>query len=364
MKKFFYISLFLSSIFTTFTINVTGQDLPMVCAGITTTYRVEGVPNSIFNWTITDPNGNPLPASNYTITGDLIEINWPSNLIGGIYTFSVVETTEFGCVGAPWDQQHIILNTETLYVPVQGNQEVFFACEGNSVYLDPGLFDKYRWTIDNSTNRIFVTTTEDTYKVQLGNFNGSCTYDTIQARFYPLPTVWLGNDTLLFGNQIHELDAYDPDFTAYKWYSNNTLLDNEIFATYTVDGLSGNRTIKVTVTDFNGCENSDEISISSADYDQLEVPSAFTPNGDGINDVWYFPRKIDNNDVKPYIDNRDVQVFSRTGKLVWKSNDSKEFWDGRDLNGKTLPMDSYHYIIRFNIGLKTYTKKGSVTIVR
>ena len=50
--------------------------------------------------------------------------------------------------------------------------------------------------------------------------------------------------------------------------------------------------------------------------------------------------------------------------MVWESDGPFKAWDGKDLGGRELPMDSYHYIIRFKVGGDVYTYKGSVTIVR
>lgn len=308
--------------------------------------------------------------------GDSIEVFWDeSKYIGGIYTLEVTETNDFGCTG-PRYTADLMLNTNTLFIPVDDNDYLVTACAGLSVDLNPGSFKYYSWSkppilTELSTEQIYTTTEAGTYKVRLVGFNQSCTYDTLRAFFYPLPYVWLGNDTTLFASQTLTLDATD-NFSAYKWFDNGIDLNlNPLTSTLTVDGLSGNKTYKVTVTDINGCENSDDIKVSAADYSNLKIPAAFTPNGDQINDVWVFPRSNvqgDNAELYKYFDNVnvkvDVKVFSRWGKLVWESSSKFKFWDGKDMNGRDLPMDSYHYIIRFKINGKEYDYKGSVTIIR
>lgn len=373
MKRYFYILLFLFSVLTIATNHAIAQivqpALPMVCSGSISKYGVNGVGGSSFTWTITSPSNVVIPYTPLNANQDSISISWGNTFEGGIYSFSVLETTSSGCVGVPFEDAFIILNTNSFYLPVQGNQEVFVACEGESIELDPGLFKNYLWSVTNApTTQTYITTLEGTYQVRLVDFNNSCTFDTIQARFNPLPTVWLGNDTILFANQTLELDAFDPTFDTYKWYNTIPIGTTPIGTsqTLTVDGLSGNKTYTVTVTDNNGCVNSDEINVGAANYRDLKIPSVFTPNGDQINDKWYFPRidKESNQDLYVYFDDVDVNVYNRTGKLVWNSTKTFVPWDGKDLNGRDLPMDSYHYIIRFRISGHEYMYKGSITIIR
>jgi hypothetical protein len=50
--------------------------------------------------------------------------------------------------------------------------------------------------------------------------------------------------------------------------------------------------------------------------------------------------------------------------MVWNSSGMFRPWNGKDLGGRELPMDSYHYVIRLNVDGKVFLYKGSVTIVR
>lgn len=87
----------------------------------------------------------------------------------------------------------------------------------------------------------------------------------------------------------------------------------------------------------------------------LEIPNAFSPNGDGINDVW-------NIIGKEYYPDIVVTIYNRWGQAVWKSVRGYPVpWDGRSL-GKALPVDSYHYIIEFHD--RSEPLAGTVTIVR
>jgi gliding motility-associated-like protein len=87
------------------------------------------------------------------------------------------------------------------------------------------------------------------------------------------------------------------------------------------------------------------------------VPNAFTPNGDGFNDIW----QIRDVFVKDYV----LKVYDRWGKLMFETIDKNQQWNGKTADGNPAPDDAYIYIL-------TYTgwrgevgnEKGNVTIIR
>lgn len=88
----------------------------------------------------------------------------------------------------------------------------------------------------------------------------------------------------------------------------------------------------------------------------FDVPSGFSPNGDGINDVFL---------VRGFgISKFNLKVFNRWGQLVFESNDPKVGWDGR-FKGQLQPMDAYAYsvVLEFSDGQKG-SRTGSVTLLR
>ena len=110
----------------------------------------------------------------------------------------------------------------------------------------------------------------------------------------------------------------------------------------------------VWVTDAKGCRSYAilELELGHMTY---SIPNAFTPNGDGINETWLIA----------VLDNKPealVQVYDRTGRLLFESQGPYTAWDGRDLEGNPLPMGSYFYLIRVNPGDRPVT--GTVTIIR
>jgi len=87
---------------------------------------------------------------------------------------------------------------------------------------------------------------------------------------------------------------------------------------------------------------------------QIVIPSAITPNGDGINDVWNI------NNLQSY-PGCTVEVDNRYGQIVYRSTGYNKPWDGTS-NGKSLPVGTYYYVINLNNG--NLPLSGYVEIIR
>lgn len=93
-------------------------------------------------------------------------------------------------------------------------------------------------------------------------------------------------------------------------------------------------------------------------YPQIFVPTAFTPNGDGRNDLF----EIFISPPAPY----RCRIYDRWGVLVFDNqNDPSRFWDGT-YQGKLVPEDAYVFVIEYRIPLsdKVYVRQGTVTLIR
>jgi gliding motility-associated-like protein len=109
----------------------------------------------------------------------------------------------------------------------------------------------------------------------------------------------------------------------------------------------------LTVTPANGC-SIDEDQVTVTVYEKIVIPSTFTPNNDGVNDIW----NIEALETYPQ---GTITVFTRNGKQVFQSKGYGKPWDGK-LNGALLPTGTYYYVI----DLKNDTPKlsGWVLLVR
>ena len=123
-----------------------------------------------------------------------------------------------------------------------------------------------------------------------------------------------------------------------------------------LEGLYGGN-YRIDVIDANNCIQNRQSSIVvliDAEIDCLQIPAAFSPNGDGFNDTW----QIDNLHMFPRI---LIQVYNRWGQLVYDGNANSPFWDGTH-NDKPVPTGAYIYHIDLYNDRRPVT--GVVTIVR
>ena len=102
-----------------------------------------------------------------------------------------------------------------------------------------------------------------------------------------------------------------------------------------------------------GCELVYDYVLDS-EYDCAEIPTGFSPNGDGVNDYWVIGA------MDEYID-AEVEVYNRWGQLVFHSPDNKQYWDGT-WQGKNMPTADYFYIIKDVYG--ETLSNGRVTLRR
>ncbi len=116
-------------------------------------------------------------------------------------------------------------------------------------------------------------------------------------------------------------------------------------------------TYTLVVTDVNGCAASDEILVVVKDEYEIYVPNAFSPNGDGLNDIF---QPIDFGGTR----NAVMQIFNRWGAKVFETNNIRSGWDGT-FNGKLANSGVFVYRItgEFLDGTP-FDRTGSVTLFR
>lgn len=114
--------------------------------------------------------------------------------------------------------------------------------------------------------------------------------------------------------------------------------------------------VAATITTYDKTDTTVYIHIGVVDCG-LWIPTAFTPNGDGLNDEFLVRAPAD-------INRYECTIYDRTRGLLFRSQNILQGWDGT-FNGKPLPFGSYFYIITYYdaLGVK-HVEKGQVTLIR
>jgi gliding motility-associated-like protein len=133
---------------------------------------------------------------------------------------------------------------------------------------------------------------------------------------------------------------------------------NDVLYWSSEDPAAGRTTFKIVVRvtdrDFNTLDRVFEITRLRKRVEDIEIYNTFTPEGDGINDNWGVP------EVRYYRGAR-IQVFERSGKRVFYTEDADIRWDGT-YNGKDMPVGSYYWVLEVR---ETGTvRKGIVNLLR
>ncbi|MEZ4938154.1 MAG: gliding motility-associated C-terminal domain-containing protein [Crocinitomicaceae bacterium] len=185
---------------------------------------------------------------------------------------------------------------------------------------------------------------------------GVCTtsdtiYVTVAAPF----TVNAGADVQILLGQSTQIGGSPtgPDSTTFAWSPSYFLNDSTIA---NPDVIEPQQTTQYTVyvTDTNGCVYSDSVIVEVVP--DIIIINGFTPNGDGVNDVWEL-------DFAIYFPDIEVFVYNRWGEELFRSSGYAVPWDGK-YNGKDLPVGTYYYIIQLNDIKYPEPFAGPVTIMR
>ncbi len=140
-----------------------------------------------------------------------------------------------------------------------------------------------------------------------------------------------------------------------KWEPTDNLLITDRLSTTISDDFNSSIKYTVKATDPTGCQTATStVTILKKLCIDLTIPSFFTPNNDGNNDIWtvYGLEETVNSNVK---------IFDRWGKLIFEFNPNTEGWDGT-YNGRNCPSTDYWYAIDCDEIDKVYT--GHFTLLR
>ncbi|MBX9781613.1 MAG: PKD domain-containing protein [Chitinophagaceae bacterium] len=147
--------------------------------------------------------------------------------------------------------------------------------------------------------------------------------------------------------------------TRYQWRFGDGDSLNTILRDTTVKHLyNATGTFNACLVAYNdaGCSDTSCQSLNITIVPGFDVPNAFTPNGDGVNDKIY---------VRGFgIAKMTWRIYNRWGQTVYVGTNPSEGWDGT-FNGKLQPQEVYHYTVQIEFSNKEKaTKKGDITLLR
>lgn len=181
--------------------------------------------------------------------------------------------------------------------------------------------------------------------------NGCADQKKQDIEVYPIPSVYAGPDFYILAGGEKQIDATaSGNGLTFKWTPSNGLSRDDILNPTAMPEMDTKYTL--TVTSAQNCASSSQINVYV--LQGVNAPNSFTPNGDGINDVW----NIKYLETYP---NTSVEIFDRNGQRVYFSRGYAVPFDG-NYKGQPLPVGTYYYIINPNSGRKSIT--GDLTIIR
>jgi gliding motility-associated-like protein len=223
-------------------------------------------------------------------------------------------------------------------------------CPSDTLQLNAGNNGQtFLWS-SGTNNQFFDVTETGIYWAEA--YSGICNFkDTIKVEYYHQP--YLGIDTVLCSNNKFKLDLSfaDPGGT-YLWNTGATTSFLDVFH----PGL-----YSVILTYNNTCNLYDTIIVDAIEDDPpLFIPNSFTPNSDGLNDV-FSPAGNYDNIVDFY-----MAIYNRWGQLVFETRNKNQAWDGI-IDNETVQLGVYIYKIDYRSYCspdKTLNQVGHVVVLR
>jgi gliding motility-associated-like protein len=244
-------------------------------------------------------------------------------------------------------------------------------CTGDTVhFMHDGRngVNQWNWTFDGSgtsalQNPVKLYTSTGTKQVQLKVSNGVCTDSTTRTivlepkakAIFGAPTDVCPQDAVQF------TDSSTGHITSWAWNLGNgvtSTLQTPPSQQYNITARSQVFTVSLAVKDNMGCTDTAVHRFTAYNTCYIDVPTAFTPNGDGLNDYLYPLSGFKATQL-------DFRVYNRYGQLVFATQDWTKKWDGR-VDGQMQPPGTYVWMLSYthkDTGQKVF-QKGTVVLIR
>lgn len=287
-----------------------------------------------------------------------------SNLAPGTYSVSVSDAN--GC--------DTLLNVSFNAPPLITIDELIIDSVSCPAYTDgaiqisgnvgtPGSPAPYEYSIDGTNfyaSEQFINLPAGSYKLIIRDSEG-CTLDTTVQVFEPIkPTVTiLPQDSTINPGETITLASSLSDYTAadihlYSWSPFNGLNCTDCAAVLATPYVTTSYTL--TVNYLAGCSVSQSVTVYVGNGDDFYAPNAFTPNGDGNNDVFAI--------YGAGLVKANLQIFNRWGEKIFDSANQWSGWDGTYKGAPQNPGVYTYQVQAVYLNGKTKEKKGTVTLIR
>jgi len=301
--------------------------------------------------TVVVTDNNPTPGKTYTHQYDVF--NMPASKT---FTVRMVAYSGITCMDVVEKTITIYATPKVVFTalgsvcqevsPFQITQaEDVSGAPGKGVYSGAGV----------SVNGIFNPAAAGigTHAIKYVFTNNSGCADSLSQNITVNPTPVLNAGKRIFphiGDRVQLSPKITGKILSYQW-TPSTGLSNSRIANPTVIATD-DITYRLTVVSTDSCTVTDTVAIRILKLPI--IPNTFTPNNDGVNDVW----NIKNIDRYP---DCIMDIYNRYGIRMFHSTGYGTAWDGR-FNGQEVPVGTYYYVLNLKDGSKNYG--GYVTVIR
>lgn len=240
-------------------------------------------------------------------------------------------------------------------VAITTPSSAFGFCPGDSLQLQvPGNFTSYSWSTGSAAPSIYVKQ-EGNISVDVTTVSCKVTATKSITQFTaPLVNASVFRSPIKAGDTTRLLAT---GLTTFLWKPNNNILSDSLIAN-PIASPKTTTTFTVSGKDVNGCVGSasvDLVIVPEKALNGLKASQFFSPNADGINDVWL----VDN---APNLNQCGVAIYDEHGFKVFEAKPYLNNWDGTSTQGKALPAGVYYYIFRCDDS--SGYSGGSINIIR
>jgi gliding motility-associated-like protein len=188
---------------------------------------------------------------------------------------------------------------------------------------------------------------------------GHCTAtDVVVITVESQVNVNAGPDQLVLSGDLVQLNAIVTGATTYLWTPtpSDPSLSSATMTNPTATPLV-TTTYSMTATNAAGCTSTDEVVVTVVPY-CIRLRNAFSPNGDGINELWQVYDQFD------CLTNVVARVYNRYGNVIFEDKNYKNTWDGK-YKGKPVPDGTYYAVVEYTlVSGKKIVSRTDVNIIR